>query len=279
MGGQVNKQLALRYAVIRYMPYLETREFATIGVVATCPKTGYFDYKMASRFGRFSRFFPEFDAKTYKAAVNYFSKELEEIKKIANQEYLSADFLRSLFAQITRDREAIIYTSKPKVRLVANEEQGLDYLFEHYVNHSFVTTENAQEILTRRVADLVKGLNLRKPFKKLKLDGGLFHATFPLVQVDDTNHPRKIIKPLSLQHDDPNTMYESADVWVGRVNRLKQVKQITDKTSVLFAYEKPEKMTTQQAEAFQMILERMSQSNIESTEAKEEKYILEFVKA
>ncbi|AQS50593.1 hypothetical protein PAEH1_01730 [Paenalcaligenes hominis] len=279
MGGQMNKQLALRYAVIRYMPYLETREFATIGVVATCPKTGYFDYKIASRYGRLSGFFPEFDAKTYKAAINYFAKELEEIKKITLQESLSADFLRSLFTQITRDREAIVYTSKPRVRLVKNEAQGLDYLFEHYVNHSFVTKENAQEILTKRVVNLVRGLNLRKPFKQLKLEGGLFHATFPLVQVDDTNHPRKIIKPLALQHDDPNKMYESAEIWVGRVNRLKQVEQITDKTSVLFAYEKPEKMTTMQTEAFKMILDIMGRSNIESTEAKEKKNILEFVKA
>lgn len=279
MGGQMSKQLAMRYAVIRYMPYLETREFATVGVVAVCPKTGYFDYKLTSLYGRFSRFFPEFDLKTYKAALSYFSDELEAIKKRTLSEHLEADFLRFLFEQITRDREAIVCTSKPRVRLVSDEALGLEDLFEHYVNHSFVTKENAQEILTKRVTSLVKGLPLQRPFKELKLGGNLFHATFPLVQIDNNERPEKIIKPLSLLQSDPNKMYENADLWVGRVNRLKQTRHLPEGTSVLFAYEKPQKMTDPQAEVFGFILRLMEAAEISHTEAKEEQNIQSFATA
>lgn len=139
----MSDQVALRYAVIHYMPYLETREFATVGIVAVCPKTGYFDYKLTPDYSRLSSFFRGFDAKTYRAAIRYFSEELEEIKNITLQQDLSSDFLRTLFDQVTRAREAIVCTSTPRVRLVANEALGLDYLFENYVKHSFVMKEGA----------------------------------------------------------------------------------------------------------------------------------------
>lgn len=274
----MSHQIALRYAVIRYMPYLETREFATVGVVAICPKTGYFDYKLTPRYRRFSQFFPEFDVGIYRAAINYFSEELEEIKKITLQQDLSSDYLRSLFDQVTRDREAIVCTSTPRVRLVANEEQGLNYLFEHYVNHSFVTKESAQDILTKRVVALVRGLPLRKPFKETKIGGDLFHATFPLVQADEQGVAEKIIQPLSLTQSDPNRMYESVYSWVGRVNRLKQTQQMPESTAVLFAYEKDQSMTEPQVEAFQMLKALIDESAIKHTEAKDEKNIMEFAK-
>lgn len=274
----MSPQLALRYAVIRYVPYLETREFATVGVVAVCPKTGYFDYKLTTLYSRFSHFFPEFDAATYKAAISYFAQELDAIKNLTRREHLSVEFLRSLFDQVTRDREAIVCTSQPRVRLVAKAEQGLEYLFNYYVNHSFISKETAQEVLTKRVVDLVKNLPLRKPFKERRLGGSIFHATFPLVQMDNLERAERIIKPLSLHQPDPNKMYEHADLWVGRVNRLKQTKEMSDSTSVLFAYEPPQVMSSSQQEAFQMILDLMNKSDITHTEAKNENSIMEFVK-
>lgn len=274
----MSNQVALRYAVIRYMPYLETREFATVGVVAACPKTGYFDYKLTPRYSRLSHFFREFDVRIYRAAMRYFSEELEEIKKITLQQDVSPESLRTLFDQITRDREAIVCTSTPRVRLVANEALGLDYLFDHYVNHSFLTNESAQEILTKRVVDLVRGLPLRKPFKERRIGGDVFHATFPLVQADSQGITEKIIQPLSLIQSDPNRMYERAYSWVGRVKRLKQTQQMPESTAVLFAYEKPQSMTDPQIEAFQMLKALIDESDIKHTEAKDEKNIMEFAK-
>lgn len=272
----MSKQLALRYAVIRYMPYLETREFATVGVIVACPSTGYFDYKLTTRYSRFSRFFPQFDLSLYRAAINYFSEELEEIKKITQQQDLSPDALRALFDQVTRDREAIVCTSAPRVRLNSSEDEGLAYLFNHYVHHGFVTTENAQELLTKRVVGLVKGLPLRNPFKETKIGGNLFHATFPLVQVDERQEPSKIIKPLSLKHDDPNRMYEDAERWVGRVTRLKQTQQMPKQTDVLFAYDTPQSMTDPQIEVLGMLKGLIENSGIKHTEAVNEDGILTF---
>ncbi|WP_414023964.1 DUF3037 domain-containing protein, partial [Neisseria gonorrhoeae] len=50
-------QYAMRFAVIRFMPYVQTREFANIGIIITHPKSGYFDFKIEQRYSRLSRFF------------------------------------------------------------------------------------------------------------------------------------------------------------------------------------------------------------------------------
>lgn len=49
-------QYAMRFAVIRFMPYVQTREFANIGIIITHPKSGYFDFKIEQRYSRLSRF-------------------------------------------------------------------------------------------------------------------------------------------------------------------------------------------------------------------------------
>ena len=54
---------AMQYIVIRFMPHVQTREFANIGIIATCPKTGYFDYQIQTRYSRLSHFFKYFDAR------------------------------------------------------------------------------------------------------------------------------------------------------------------------------------------------------------------------
>ncbi|SUA19946.1 phage associated protein [Neisseria gonorrhoeae] len=47
---------AMRFAVIRFMPYVQTREFANIGIIITHPQSGCFDFKIEHRYSRLSRF-------------------------------------------------------------------------------------------------------------------------------------------------------------------------------------------------------------------------------
>ena len=54
-------QYAMRFAVIRFMPYVQTREFANIGIIITHPQSGYFDFKIEQRYSRLSRFFRHFE--------------------------------------------------------------------------------------------------------------------------------------------------------------------------------------------------------------------------
>ncbi len=48
LESDLNK-LACRYAILRFLPYTETGEFANVGVVLACPATGYFGFKLETR--------------------------------------------------------------------------------------------------------------------------------------------------------------------------------------------------------------------------------------
>ncbi|TAM57619.1 MAG: DUF3037 domain-containing protein [Rhodanobacter sp.] len=39
-------RFACQYAIIRFLPYAETGEFANVGVVLACPATGYFGARL-----------------------------------------------------------------------------------------------------------------------------------------------------------------------------------------------------------------------------------------
>lgn len=56
------KKYACQYKIVRFTPYVETEEFANVGVVLYCPATGVLDYKLApKRFGRVTSFFDGMD--------------------------------------------------------------------------------------------------------------------------------------------------------------------------------------------------------------------------
>jgi hypothetical protein len=54
------KKFACRYAVVQFVPYSETGEFANVGVVLICPETGYFGFQLQTRkYARVTAFFDE----------------------------------------------------------------------------------------------------------------------------------------------------------------------------------------------------------------------------
>ncbi|PWD86343.1 DUF3037 domain-containing protein [Ignatzschineria cameli] len=71
--GNMNQKVALRYVVIQFMPYIETGEFANIGIVALSPKIGFFDYRIARKYRRITQFFPKLQGREYRAGVSFFS--------------------------------------------------------------------------------------------------------------------------------------------------------------------------------------------------------------
>lgn len=60
------KRIAYQYAILRFMPYVETGEFANVGLVMAAPQQGFFAYQLEEkRYGRLTRFFKDLEASTY----------------------------------------------------------------------------------------------------------------------------------------------------------------------------------------------------------------------
>lgn len=63
-------KVACQYAIVRFAPYVETGEFANVGVLMVAPRQPYFGFKLETRrHGRITRFFEELEPKFYREAL------------------------------------------------------------------------------------------------------------------------------------------------------------------------------------------------------------------
>jgi hypothetical protein len=76
-------KVACHYAIARFAPYVETGEFANVGILLMAPKAGFFGFKLQTRrHKRITGFFEEVDAKLYREAMRVLRDELERIHSI-----------------------------------------------------------------------------------------------------------------------------------------------------------------------------------------------------
>ena len=59
------KKFACQYALLRFRPFVETGEFANVGVVLLAPEARFFGFKLLNkqRHGRITHFFHQLDRK------------------------------------------------------------------------------------------------------------------------------------------------------------------------------------------------------------------------
>ncbi|WP_455554082.1 DUF3037 domain-containing protein [Comamonas kerstersii] len=210
-----------RYAIVQFTPFSETGEFANVGVVLTCPKTGFFKYRLQKRkYKRITDFFEGIERSDYLNAVAATEFELEYvIRKTLNE---SADKLRHYFTSLVRPREGIIKFSNERALLCESPEKELDRLFAHYVEHSFATRQYVEERMNSHIRTLLNNLDLEAPFKAERLGNEDMHTQFQFVQVVDSK-PLKLIKALNLSQRDALSIGDHGDSWIGRIKRLSRV--------------------------------------------------------
>lgn len=231
------KRFACRYAIVRFLPYAETQEFANVGIVLVCPETGYFGFKLEKRrTGRITDFFKELDARVYKNAVARFETELERIAAEVSRQRPAPGQLLAMFDAFAHPREAIIRFGEPRALLAENPQQALEKAFGHYVGRDFVTHEYKEQTLTKRVRGLLDGLDLPIPFREKEIGDEYVHAQFPLVQVAD-DKAIKAIKPCFLAQDEPVRILKHGGLWVEQIKFLRRRRLLPD--AVMFAVEGP----------------------------------------
>lgn len=258
------KNFACRYAIIQFMPYTETGEFANVGVVLVCPETGYFDFKLQTkRYARITAFFDELDAKVYLGAIKLMETELVRIQRLVialPEGAQRADQMRELLAALTHPREAMVRFSQPRPILTTLPATQLETLFNHYVEHSFATPEYVEQTIAKRIHQLLTGLKLPAPFKSEQIGDGQIHATFPLVQRIN-GALNKVIKPFNLAQDDPNHIFDHGDAWLQKVRRLRKRNLLPH--DVLFAVAAPPQSDEKRFGAYTEICTELKQEDVQ----------------
>lgn len=271
------KHHACRYAIVQFAPYTETGEFANVGVVIACPETGYFDFKLQTRrYARVTAFFDELNADVYRTALKAMETELKRIQSLVIA--LPAvsgrtDRIRDLLTALTHPREAMVRFGQVRPILAQDPATQLIKLFDHYVDHAFVTPEYVEYTIAKRIHTLLDGLTLPAPFKNERIGDDQIHANFPLVQRLD-GRLTKIIKPLNLAQDEPNSIFDHGDTWLQKVRRLRKRNLLP--RDVLFAMAAPPQSDAKRFGAYSEICAELKQADVQLVEQLQETEIVVF---
>ena len=272
------KKYACQYAIVRFLPYIETGEFANVGIVFLCPETGYFDYKLISRKRRIKAFFEELDGAVYKRAETIFQQELARVKKLLASENfafpLQKDVVYNVFGDLTHPREGILrFDGITRVVLTENPEQKLTELFSHYVERNFATKSYQEKLLENDVRGILQVDRLIAKYKAHTF-GNAYRVKFPFVYMEGAS-PRKAIKPLSLAYPEPNRIFDYGWAWMGKIEKLKEMHALPEE--ILIPVQGPQETEGSRIDAFLDITTKL-RTTATVVDFRETKKILDYAK-
>lgn len=274
------KKLACQYALLRFRPFVETGEFANVGVVLMAPEARFFGFCLLKRYGRITQFFHQLDREIYLNGKELFKQELERFS--ANLRRMALDgrkreidltLARNLFAELVRPREAMLQFDEQRIALADNPKEKLGALYDHYVERNFVTKEYQERLLESTVRKLLFHAKVGSEYRQEKIGNDDFSVNFPFVHMTDGKADR-IIKPLHLDQTDSTKILTHGGQWVDKVRRLRKRNALPD--DVLFPVGAPPP-NSRQFGAFEEIRDDLQKESIQVVSAKDEKLILQFV--
>ncbi len=227
------------YAVVRFMPFAETREFANVGVVVIAPKLGLYDFKLTpQKFSRVTQFFDDLDGVIYKHAIEGFEAELERVRNHLVHNYVQGKDLVDYFKEITRTRESVLHFGEIGTLLTDNVNLTVDKLYDRLIGRNFTAGKEYKEQQMIRVLKNQLTTNLPKDvrYTKQNIKAGMFDISMPLVTKINSNY--RIIRPLAFEQKNVLQAMEHGETWINRLKKLINFEVIEAKRA-LFALEKP----------------------------------------
>ncbi len=143
------KKIACQYVIVRFAPYIETGEFANVGILMSAPKQRYFGFKLATKHhSRITHFFCGLKPKLYRETLKVLSQELERVGEMLKKEN-DIDSANNLFYETVRPREIIIRFSESRVVLADEPKSKLKELYAFYIERNFVTKPDRETVLEK----------------------------------------------------------------------------------------------------------------------------------
>lgn len=269
------------YAIIRFCPFVETGEFANVGIILMSPDHRYFGYKlMGKRHARVTQFFEDLDAQVFKATMHTLQEELKRISDTLKPHGFDrrlklndAESARRIFLEVIRPRETVIKFSEARGVLTGSPVEKLKDLYGYYVGRNFVTPEYREKALENGMRKWLYQAAIGNRFERLEVGNDEYHATFPFVETNG-DLPVTAIKPLDLAQDQPNKIIDHGGTWVHRIRALKKRNLLPEK--VLFAVDGPDE-DGPRFRAYEDIINEMEDVGVKVIPFSEKNEILDFV--
>ena len=274
------KKFACQYALLRFRPFVETGEFANVGVVLMAPEARFFGFRLLKRYGRITKFFHQLDRKVYLNGKELYKEELErfagDLRRLAldgRKRQPDLTLARNLFGELVRPREAMLQFDEQRIALADDPKVKLNTLYDHYVERNFVTKEYQERLLESTVRKLLFRAKVGAEYRQHKIGGADFAVNFPFVFMAD-GRAERIIKPLYLAQGDSTKLLTHGGQWVDKVRRLRKRNALPE--DVLFPVAAPA-ANSRQFQAFEEIRDDLQSANVQVVPANDENLILQFV--
>jgi hypothetical protein len=217
-------RLACQYAVIRFLPYAETGEFANVGLVLACPETGYFGTRLlpTNKTGRITGFFDKLDKRIFREAIAYLRQEFNRVDALvrSNSTHERA-LVKPVFAELVRPREALLRFSETRAILAEDPAKTLDSLFATLVERDFATKVYHDRFLIRGVRETLRKAKLRDYFQDARIGDDDLYMHVPFLHRQG-NKDLLAIKPLDLAKSEAKLVFDVGGLWVDRLKRLRR---------------------------------------------------------
>ncbi len=275
---------ACQYALVRFAPFVETGEFANVGILMMAPRARYFGFKLETRrFGRITRFFEELEPKLYRQTLFAVRDELDRVHALLKAHGFDKrgrspdlDFAQRLFTEVVRPRESIIRFSEPGIVMAEEPAAQLKALFAYYVERNFVTKKDVETQLEKGIRKWLDQEKLSERFQRAAIGDDDYQTSFPFVEQID-NEPVKIIKPLHLAQDNPSKIIDHGGTWLFRLDELRRRNKLPKK--VLFTVAGPEGLEDdRRRHAFDEIVGRLTETGVDVTDCINRERVLEFAR-
>lgn len=273
------KKFACQYALLRFRPFVETGEFANVGIVMMAPEARFFGFRLLKHYGRITKFFHQLDHKVYLDGKRLFKEELDrftgELRRLAldgRKTQPDIQLARNLFTELVRSREAMLQFAEQRVVLADNPKEKLGELFDHYVERNFVTKEYQERLLESTVRKLLSRGQMSTKYQREKIGTPDFAVNFPFVLMTEGKAER-IIKPLYLAQGDTTKILNHGGQWVDKVRRLRKRNALPK--DVLFPITAPQ-AGTNAYDAFTEIRDDLIMIDVQVVPANDETGILKF---
>lgn len=260
-----------KYAIVQFLPYAETEEFANVGVLVCAPKTGFIDFKMANpRFARVTDFFDDLDGAVYKAAINTFVKELTHAKKIGVT--LRSDNLVDYMVEITRFRESLLRFGGLRTIACDNPQLVLEELYNRYVARDFLTKEYRELAMVKAIRNQFNHKKLAVKYHQKKIVTDLREVNLPLVA--EIGDDIRVIKPMAFNQKKTTQIIEHGETWVNRFKWLINEHLVVPER-VLLPVEGPAKKGKLDL-AFKEVINEIKELDVNIVEFGDEEKIIQF---
>lgn len=266
------KKIPCLYSIVRFAPYVETGEFANVGIIMMAPEQRFFEFKlMTHRYSRVTHFFDQLEPAVYRATMRNLREELIRAAEMLQRQN-DVGFAKGLFDEIVRPREMIIKFSEPRAVMAEDVKQALGELYGHYVEHTFAKRGSQEAVLERGMSQLFSRARIASRFDRVALGDDEYHVPFPFVEQHD-DRAVKAIKPLHLGHDQPTKIIDHGLQWVARVTQLRKRNHLPE--TVLFVVQGPQEDGPKER-AYTEIVESLKDVGVNVLPYTDKEHILEF---